>query len=288
MAAVAVKPRIVVEQAAIAHGGHSAIYMGRYSNSLEAVAVKEIDLDKEDIALYENEIVALRALPEHKNLPKLIGCSRRKNKAQIVMSYFPFPTLKLFLEERGALSSEDALYIFHQLVDAINSMKKAGVAHRDLKSENILINPNSLQIKIVDFGLATVRTFLTEADVDDSFVGTPYYMAPDVLRRNKVYQIISSDLWSAGVILLECLLGEHPFAHLRTTDDLLAYYEAGIPLFENFDANSKVVLTDILAHSESMRSSLNDVLKFLRTVAPLTSTSPRRSRWIAPLSKSLY
>jgi serine/threonine protein kinase len=90
--------------------------MGREERSMEAVAVKEIDLKHEDIGLFENEVRALRALPEHRNLPKIVGSTRNKDKARIVLSYFPFPTLKDYIKEIGPIPGEDALYIFHQIV----------------------------------------------------------------------------------------------------------------------------------------------------------------------------
>jgi len=83
---------------------------------MEAVAVKVIDLDVEVQELFHNEVRALRHLPEHRNLPKMYSSEQKGGKGRIVMSYFPFPTLSSFLAKHGALSTEDALFVLHQLV----------------------------------------------------------------------------------------------------------------------------------------------------------------------------
>jgi serine/threonine protein kinase len=259
--------------------------MGREEQSMEAVAVKEIDLQHEDIGLFENEVRALRALPEHRNLPKIVGSTKSKEKARIVLSYFPFPTLKEYLKEVGPQSSEDALYIFHQIVDAVNSMRKAGVMHRDIKSENILINPSSLQIKLIDFGLALVKKFVSETDKDFVYIGTPMYMPPDMLRK-RPYCLVASDLWSAGIVFLEMLRGSHPYLNCKSEGELLTCQAAPLDLCD-FDITCQVVLRGVLHPNEDHRSKINDLLKFLRSSAPLTSPSPKRSRWSVPLSKSL-
>lgn len=279
------RPNIILHTV-VAQGGHSAIYMGREQKSMEAVAVKEIDLKKEDVALFENEVRALRALPEHRNLPKMVGSTRAKEKARIVLSYFPFPTLREFLAEVGPLPSEDALYVFHQLIDAISALKKAGVVHRDIKSDNILINPTTLQIKLVDFGLALVKKYITEDDVDTVYVGTPIYMPPDMLKRQGSYRIIASDLWSSALVLLEMLQGSHPYRHCANEADLLVAQACPRDL-SRYEIPCQVVLQGCLHPNDAYRSKIADLLKFLRTASPIDRPSPRRARWAKPLSKSL-
>ena len=66
--------------------------------------------------LYRSEVKALRRLPEHRNLPRLIGSCKTKFTANIVMSYYPHPTLFRYLEKHGAMSSADAIFVLRQLV----------------------------------------------------------------------------------------------------------------------------------------------------------------------------
>lgn len=86
-----------------------------------------------------------------------------------------------------------------------------GVAHRDIKAENVLVDPATMRVVLIDFGLATVDAKLSEATVDSRFRGTPIYMAPDVLKRKSPYRVVSSDIYSLGVLFWTMLLGQQPF-----------------------------------------------------------------------------
>jgi len=85
---------------------------------MEPVAVKEIDLTAsvDTASLYKTEVKALRRLPGHKNLPTLVGNCKSSTTAQIVMSFYPYPTLQSLLDSRGGISQNEALYILRQLV----------------------------------------------------------------------------------------------------------------------------------------------------------------------------
>jgi len=84
---------------------------------MEPVAIKEIDLSKPTAAvLYKTEVKALRRLPEHANLPKIVGNCKGSATASIVLNYFPYPTLQSFLRERGSIPSSAAFFILRQLV----------------------------------------------------------------------------------------------------------------------------------------------------------------------------
>jgi len=89
---------------------------------------------------------------------------------------------------------------------------RAGVAHRDIKIDNILVDPASLLIKLIDYGLATIDEELDENTLDNAFVGTPIYMAPEILGKRGCYNVIASELYSAGIVFWTLLRGgEHPF-----------------------------------------------------------------------------
>jgi len=103
---------------------------------------------------------------------------------------------------------EEAAKILHQILIAVKYMHQCGIVHRDIKPENILFETTEEDspIKIIDFGLARKQS---EGDAPmTSLVGTPYYIAPEVLRRK--YDK-SCDLWSVGVIAYILLCGYPPF-----------------------------------------------------------------------------
>jgi len=113
------------------------------------------------------------------------------------------------LLERGSYSEDDARDIIQQMLGALSYLDSKGVAHRDLKMENIVLTTSagSTQVKIIDFGLSdqlsSTKTSFHEA------CGTPMYLAPEVASR--VPYGTSCDVWSAGVVLFMLLSGDFPF-----------------------------------------------------------------------------
>lgn len=107
-------------------------------------------------------------------------------------------------------AEDEAARIIHQLLAAVSYMHKRGICHRDIKPENILFETadDDSPIKIIDFGLACKHSKGRGERHMRSIVGTPYYMAPEVLRRK--YDK-SCDVWSVGVIAYMLLCGYPPF-----------------------------------------------------------------------------
>lgn len=143
-------------------------------------------------------------------------------------------------------------------------MKKAGVAHRDIKSENILIDPRTLRIRLIDYGLALCLPYLSEGDTGDTYTGTPIYMAPDVLAKCRPYHIISSDLWSAGIVLMEMLLGYQPFKDCPCIDDLIEAHFDLHSTFHRFDPSCQAIFRGVLCLKETRRMNLNKVARLLK------------------------
>ena len=145
-----------------------------------------------------------------------------------------------------------------------------GVAHRDIKSENILINPDSLQIKLIDYGLATIDADLNEETLDNQFLGTPIYMAPDLLKEFGVHRVIASELWCCGVVFWEMLLGEQPYKDLESKSSLLRRQKKPKDLAQ-FDVSSQVILKGLLEVDEDHRSTLKGCIRFIKEVKAATS-----------------
>ena len=114
------------------------------------------------------------------------------------------------LIKRKHLKERDAAYIMKQVLSAITYCHAKGVVHRDLKPENILIdsiNPTGeINVKLIDFG--TALFFSPSSARMKEILGTPYYIAPEVIEGNYSEKC---DMWSAGVILFILLSGTPPF-----------------------------------------------------------------------------
>lgn len=164
----------------------------------------------------ENEIAVLSAL-SHPAIIALHEYFVEDGTIHLIMELLAGGELLDALVDRGCFPEEDVREIFKDLLDAVAYLHAEGLAHRDLKLENlIIVNPDvSTKVKIVDFGLA-------KSLVDDHFktiCGTPLYLAPEVITptgyrgpdmRTSTYGL-KCDEWACGVILYMLLSGHPPF-----------------------------------------------------------------------------
>lgn len=109
---------------------------------------------------------------------------------------------------------------FRQLVLAVEYLHSRGVAHRDLKPENLLLDGND-NLKVSDFGLATVYRLHGKERCLDKKCGTLPYVAPEVLERP--YQAEPADIWSCGIILVALLAGGRYFFLRRKIIKTVSY-----------------------------------------------------------------
>ena len=107
----------------------------------------------------------------------------------------------------GAITENPAKIIFRQIVETCQNLHSIGVLHRDIKDENILINTETLEIKMIDFGCAV--EFCPMAEYCEP-CGTPEFFPPEVFTDRK-YKAESSCVWTLGTLLYVLLLGDIPF-----------------------------------------------------------------------------
>ncbi|MFB6374684.1 MAG: serine/threonine protein kinase, partial [Bradymonadaceae bacterium] len=132
--------------------------------------------------------------------------------------------------ERGRLEPELALRIAHQACGALVEAHEAGVVHRDMKAENLLLEPvsdGSLQSKIVDFGIAYPRDSSEKLTMTGRVYGTASYMAPEQARGKEVDE--RADLFSLGVMMFEMLVGRLPIDGANSMEVLIRQIEDGPP-----------------------------------------------------------
>lgn len=134
------------------------------------------------------------------------------NKPFFVMEYIQGYSLRQLISKTSlGLMSEQAANIIHQISNALDNAHSLGIYHRDLKPENIMVqalNNEQLHIKVIDFGIATVKDSATVATNTSSIAGTPTYMAPEQLEGKPS---AASDLYALGIIAYELLTGRPPF-----------------------------------------------------------------------------
>jgi serine/threonine protein kinase len=152
---------------------------------------------------------------------KTHGLLRATRQHYIVLEYVPFPTLRETLTTGGALMPRECLAVIQQLLKCIDFLRRHHVAHRDLKPDNIMYDRASETIRLIDFGLSLwLDARQPDSTVASDYVGTPTYMAPEVLCCEEKYRVLPAEMWSTGIILLELITGRQPFSGCRNIGQL--------------------------------------------------------------------
>ncbi|KAL0368664.1 UNVERIFIED_CONTAM: Calcium-dependent protein kinase [Sesamum calycinum] len=177
----------------------------------ESLACKKIpksklrtDIDIEDV---RREVEIMRHLPKHPNIVSYREVYEDKEAIYLVMELCEGGELFDRIVARGHYTERAAAQVTKTILEVVKVCHEHGVIHRDLKPENFLYANDSenAPLKAIDFGLSI---FFEPGQRFNEIVGSPYYMAPEVLRRNYGPEI---DVWSTGVILYILLCGVPPF-----------------------------------------------------------------------------
>ncbi|KAH6794612.1 calcium-dependent protein kinase 32 [Perilla frutescens var. hirtella] len=160
-----------------------------------------------DIEDVRREVEIMKHLPKHPNIVTLKDTYEDDNAVHLVMELCEGGELFDRIVARGHYTERAAAAVTRTIVEVIQNCHKHGVMHRDLKPENFLFGnkKETAPLKAIDFGLSV---FFKPGQTFDEIVGSPYYMAPEVLKRSYGPEI---DVWSAGVILYILLCGVPPF-----------------------------------------------------------------------------
>jgi len=191
------------------------------------VAVKSISKLKirseEERSEVEREIAIMRHLEGHENIVKLFDVFEDRTHIHLVMELCKGGELFDQIITKGHYSEKEAAELVRTMLLVIRHMHSLGVMHRDLKPENFLFDKATM--KATDFGLSS---FLSPQQRLDECVGSSYYIAPEVLKRD---YSVEADVWSAGVILYILLCGSPPFYGANDKEILqkiLKYKDGGI------------------------------------------------------------
>jgi serine/threonine protein kinase len=244
----------------LGQGGMSDVYEAFDETTSTEVAIKIVrSNDPEFAARLTQEAHALESC-EHPGLVKLLDVGTDGSQAYLVMELIVGTTLAETLR-LGALSSKETAAIGARLADALACVHEQGVVHRDVKPSNIMLSPTGAVLG--DFGIAThpEASSLTAVGMT---MGTVSYMAPEQLEDHQVGP--PADIWSLGIILLECLTGTRVYE--GTPSEIMARRLAGpVVLPTGLPAPWKVVLTGMLTQLPADRLDAHQVSELLATHA---------------------
>ena len=142
---------------------------------------------------------------DHPNIVRFYETYQDKKYLHIVMEYCSGGELLNRIIDKGNMNEDEARNIMKKIFSVIKYIHEKGVVHRDLKLENFLFSDKSeaAEIKLIDFGLSRTFDYSNTLRLD-SVVGTPFYVAPEILTGNYDYRC---DYWSLGVIMYILLSG---------------------------------------------------------------------------------
>ncbi len=194
----------------IGRGGMGVVYRARQTSLDRIVALKvlppEFGADETSAERFEREALSMARL-SHPNIVDVIEVGEQDGIRYFAMQYIDGESLEDLIRREGALTPERAANIASQIAEAIHHAHEQGVIHRDIKPGNILLASNGRAV-VTDFGIAKAAdgTSLTRTGAS---IGTPDYMAPEVLRGNPIDG--RADVYSLGVLLFQMVTGRVPF-----------------------------------------------------------------------------
>ncbi|MEO6068301.1 MAG: protein kinase [Gemmatimonadales bacterium] len=213
-------------------GGMGVVFRAWDRDLQESVAIKTLKpevMDPQSIERFKQEIRLARKIA-HRNVVRNYDLGESDGMLFITMEYVEGTSLEKLLRQRGKLPVSVALTVGKQLLRALEAAHEMGVIHRDIKPQNIVVEPTGL-VKVMDFGIAR----LAESKQHDtkgltavgSVIGTPQYMSPEQLMASDLDA--RSDLYAAGAVIFECLTGRVVFEAPTVTALILAQVEQEAP-----------------------------------------------------------
>ncbi|WP_344878295.1 Stk1 family PASTA domain-containing Ser/Thr kinase [Zhihengliuella alba] len=282
----------------LAHGGMSTVYLATDLRLHRDVAVKllypHLAQDPEVVARFEAEAVNA-AKVSHEHIVNVLDQGVDGPHAYLVMEYIRGRTLRDLLRAEGALTPRRTLELMHDVIEGLAAAHDAGLVHRDMKPENVLLTAAG-RVKVADFGLARATTNHTATG---TLVGTVAYVSPELVTGEPAEE--RSDLYAVGIMLYELLTGRQPhaaelpinvaFKHVNETvpppsrrvpglaqdlDELVEWCTAKDPEKRPHDAHA------LLGEIEHIRATLTD--EQLDVVAPAALAAADRARAEGPVA----
>ncbi|KAI0579083.1 SPS1 Serine/threonine protein kinase [Pyrenophora tritici-repentis] len=191
-------------------GAFGSVYRALNWGTGETVAIKQVRLENlgaADLKNMEMEIDLLKNL-NHANIVKYHGFVRSSESLYIILEYCENGSLHSICKNFGKFPENLVALYMSQVLHGLLYLHEQGVIHRDIKGANILTTKEGL-VKLADFGVATKQSGLDQSSV----VGTPYWMAPEVIELSGA--TTSSDIWSLGCTVIELIEGKPPYHKLQ-------------------------------------------------------------------------
>lgn len=189
-------------------GASGSVTRAVHQRSGEVFALKAIERHKisdHNLQTYiQREVETQRSL-RHPNIVRLYDSFEEKSSIYLVLEYMPNGQLFHYVRQRRWLQEAEAAVLLRDVLSALGYLHKQGIVHRDLKAENVLLDQRG-RAKLADFGWCAELV----AGGRRTFCGTVDYLSPEMIEGEPHDHNV--DIWAAGILLYEMLVGESPFA----------------------------------------------------------------------------
>ncbi|KAJ1664628.1 kinase that interacts with cdc31p [Coemansia sp. RSA 1813] len=191
----------------VGRGAYGVVYRGRDTVTGRIVAIKILNLDYEDdFSDMQREINLLSQL-HSPHIAQYYGSFVESSRMWIIMDYASGGSIHKLMQA-GPIEERYISSIMYGVLLALYYLHTSGIMHRDIKAANILVTTEGV-VQLCDFGVA--RQVMQASAKAYSFVGTPYWMAPEVIQKGQVYDF-KADIWSLGITAYEIATGVPPYA----------------------------------------------------------------------------
>ena len=250
----------------LGEGAFGNVFLAEHRTTHIRRAVKELDKSRAEKGSHSKFIEEVEILSklDHPNILKLCELYEDTLRYYVVSELLTGGELFDYVIKLGHLSESTAAKIMQQIFSAVTYCHQNGIVHRDLKPENLLLESppqegKEIIIKIIDFGTSSLFNPTTHLHKK---IGTPYYIAPEVLNMDYTEKC---DVWSCGVILYILLSGYPPFPGKSNEDIMrkvrLGQFHFNHPEFNNVSADSKNLIRKLLVMDQKARVSAAQALQ---------------------------
>ncbi|MBO4210091.1 Stk1 family PASTA domain-containing Ser/Thr kinase [Micromonospora echinofusca] len=251
-------------RARVARGGMATVYTATDERLERTVAVKIIHPSQAPdvrarvgnfLGRFTEEAKTIARLT-HPNVVAVYDQGTHDGLPYLVMEYVRGRTLREVLTERGRLNPDEALAITEQMLAAIAAAHRAGLVHRDVKPENVLVaeaptggmtNLVDSVVKVADFGLAQAVEASAEADEGNQLLATVAYVAPELVTDGHADP--RTDVYSSGIVLFEMLVGRVPYDGDRPIDVAWQHVDHDVPVPSTLVPGLPAALDELVARA---------------------------------------
>uniref|UniRef100_A0A7N8XDG3 Serine/threonine-protein kinase TAO3 n=1 Tax=Mastacembelus armatus TaxID=205130 RepID=A0A7N8XDG3_9TELE len=241
----------------IGHGSFGAVYFARNSYSNEVVAIKKMSYNgKQTTEKWQDIIKEVKFLGQlrHPNTIEYKGCYLKDNTAWLVMEYCLGSASDLLEVHKKPLQEMEIAAITHGALLGLAYLHSHSMIHRDVKAGNILLTELG-QVKLADFGSASI------ASPANSFVGTPYWMAPEVILAMDEGQYDGKvDIWSLGITCIELAERKPPLFNMNAMSALYHIAQNDSPSLQSNEFLKSLLLTYFPQHDFVRRERSQRIL----------------------------